>query len=444
MKQKYEVIIIGAGVVGTASMYALSRYSDFKNVLIIEKEKDVALLNSNSNNNSQTLHSGEIETNYSIEKTKETKENAKLVVSYANKELDEDERRNIIQKCQKMTLAVGDDEIDKLEKRYDSEFKDIFPYVKRLDKKEDIAKVEPNVVKGRDENEKLLALFTDNGYMVDYHNLSKSFIETALQRDSFKARFNEEVKEIKKTSQGYTVKTNKNEFLSDSVLVTAGAYSLFFAKKLGYGMNLGVLSVGGKFYYSKKVLNGKVYRVEREGIPFAAVHGDPDITDPNITRFGPTVNIYPELEKGNIYSMPDYFRSLNFNEDTAKSLENILFDKTISKIVKENLIYSIPFIGKISFTKNEVNKIVPSLKPEDLKLAENVGGIRPQIIDTKKKQLALGGTAIEGDGALFSVTPSPGATSCLKEAMDNCLYLADYNEKQFYLEKFKQDLDYKL
>ena len=238
MKQKYEVIIIGAGVVGTASMYALSRYSDFKNVLIIEKEKDVALLNSNSNNNSQTLHSGEIETNYSIEKTKETKENAKLVVSYANKELDEDERRNIIQKCQKMTLAVGDDEIDKLEKRYDSEFKDIFPYVKRLDKKEDIAKVEPNVVKGRDENEKLLALFTDNGYMVDYHNLSKSFIETALQRDSFKARFNEEVKEIKKTSQGYTVKTNKNEFLSDSVLVTAGAYSLFFAKKLGYGKNL--------------------------------------------------------------------------------------------------------------------------------------------------------------------------------------------------------------
>ena len=46
--------------------------------------------------------------------------NAKLVVSYANKELDEDERKNVIQKCQKMTLAVGDEEIDKLEKRYDS------------------------------------------------------------------------------------------------------------------------------------------------------------------------------------------------------------------------------------------------------------------------------------------------------------------------------------
>lgn len=70
MTKKYEIIIVGAGVVGTASMYALSRYSEFKDVLILEKEKDVALLNSNSNNNSQTLHSGEIETNYSIEKTK--------------------------------------------------------------------------------------------------------------------------------------------------------------------------------------------------------------------------------------------------------------------------------------------------------------------------------------------------------------------------------------
>ena len=88
MDKRYEVIIVGAGVVGTASMYVLSRYSSFKNVLILEKEKDVALLNSNSNNNSQTLHSGEIETNYSIEKTRETKENAHLVVKYSEKELE--------------------------------------------------------------------------------------------------------------------------------------------------------------------------------------------------------------------------------------------------------------------------------------------------------------------------------------------------------------------
>lgn len=444
MKDRYEIIIVGGGVVGTASMYALSRYSSFKDVLMLEKEKDVALLNSNSNNNSQTLHSGEIETNYSIEKTKETKENAQLVVKYAEKELSKEEKPNIIRKCQKMALAVGSDEAEKLEDRYNSEFKEIFPYVQKIEKKEELEKVEPNIVKGRNSDEKLLALFTENGYMVDYHNLSKSFIDTATSKEGYNIVLNTEVKNINKTPNGYEVSTKDKKFLADSVLITAGAYSLFFAKKLGYGMNMGVLSVGGKFYYSKKVLNGKVYRVEKEGIPFAAVHGDPDIANPNITRFGPTVNIYPELEKGNLKSIPDYINSLNLDMDTIESLEKILFDETISKIVRENFVYSIPVIGKISFTKNEVNKIVPSLKPEDLELAKNIGGIRPQIIDTKKKRLALGGTAIEGDGALFSVTPSPGATSCLKEAMDNCLYLADYNEKEFYLEKFKEDFDYKL
>ena len=444
MDKRYEVIIVGAGVVGTASMYALSRYSSFKNVLILEKEKDVALLNSNSNNNSQTLHSGEIETNYSIEKTRETKENAHLVVKYTEKELEPDERPNIIQRCQKMALAVGETEAEKLEKRYDSKFKEIFPYVKKIDKRGDLEKVEPNIIKGRDPKEKLLALFTEKGYMVDYHNLSKSFLDIATYKEGYNSDFNTQVKNIKKTSDGYTISTNRGTFFSDSILVTAGAYSLFFAKKLGYGKNLGILSVGGKFYYSKKVLNGKVYRVEREGIPFAAVHGDPDITNPDITRFGPTVNIYPELEKGNLKSIPDYLKSLNIDKDTLISLEKILFDETISKVVRENFIYSIPAFGKISFTKNEVNKIVPSLKPEDLRLAENIGGIRPQIIDTKNRKLALGGTAIEGDGAIFSVTPSPGATSCLKEAMDNCLFLADYNEKEFYQNKFKEDFDYKL
>ena len=444
MEKNYDVIIVGGGVVGTATMYAMSRYSNFKDVLLLEKEKDVALLNSNSNNNSQTLHSGEIETNYSIEKTKETKENAQLIVKYAEKELEPDERPNIIQQCQKMALAVGDEEVEKLEKRYDSDFKEIFPYVKKIDKKDELEKVEPNIIKGRDPNQKLLALFTENGYMVDYHNLSKSFLDKALLKEGYNALFQTEVKDIKKTPEGYIISAKNKKFTARSVLVTAGAYSLYFAKNLGYGMDFGVLSVGGKFYYSKKVLNGKVYRVEREGIPFAAVHGDPDITNPDITRFGPTVNIYPELEKGNLKSMPDYLKSLNLDLDTIESLEKILFDETISKIVRENFVYSIPSIGKIYFTRNEVNKIVPSLKPNDLKLAENVGGIRPQIIDTKKKQLALGGTAIEGDGALFSVTPSPGATSCLKEAMDNCLYLADYTENEFYLEDFKKYFEYKL
>ena len=441
--EEYDVIIVGGGIVGTASMYAISRYSNFRKVLMIEKENDVALLNSNSKNNSQTLHSGEIETNYSIEKTAETKEHASLVVKYANRELNSEEKIKTLQKCQKMALAVGSEEIEKLEKRYDSKFKELFPYVKKL-KRDELEKVEPNIIKGRNRDEKLLALFTEEGYMVNYNELANSFIKRALEKESYTLKLNEEVKKIGKPGGNFEVETNKKIYRSKLVLVAAGAYSLLFARRMGYAMKLGILSVWGKFFYSKKVLKGKVYRVEREGIPFAAVHGDPDITNDKITRFGPTVNIYPELEKGNWSSIPDYFRSMNIDMDTVKSMENILKDHEISKIVRENAVYSIPVIGKREFTKNEVNKIVPSLKPEDLKLARGIGGVRPQIVDTEKKNLALGGTAIKGDGIIFNVTPSPGATSCLKEAMDNALFLADYSDNEFDIGRFKKELDYRL
>ena len=280
--------------------------------------------------------------------------------------------------------------------------------------------------------------------MVNYNELANSFIKRALEKESYTLKLNEEVKKIGKPGGNFEVETNKKIYRSKLVLVAAGAYSLLFARRMGYAMKLGILSVGGKFFYSKKVLKGKVYRVEREGIPFAAVHGDPDITNDKITRFGPTVNIYPELEKGNWSSIPDYFRSMNIDMDTVKSMENILKDHEISKIVRENAVYSIPVIGKREFTKNEVNKIVPSLKPEDLKLARGIGGVRPQIVDTEKKNLALGGTAIKGDGIIFNVTPSPGATSCLKEAMDNALFLADYSDNEFDIGRFKKELDYRL
>jgi malate dehydrogenase (quinone) len=64
---KYDVLIVGGGVVGTALLYTLSKYTDIKNIGLIEKYSDLGLVNSASTKNSQTLHFGDIETNYSFE-----------------------------------------------------------------------------------------------------------------------------------------------------------------------------------------------------------------------------------------------------------------------------------------------------------------------------------------------------------------------------------------
>jgi len=69
----YDVLIVGGGVVGTALLYTLSKYTDIKKICLIEKYSDFGLVNSASYNNSQTLHFGDIETNYSIDKATSVK-----------------------------------------------------------------------------------------------------------------------------------------------------------------------------------------------------------------------------------------------------------------------------------------------------------------------------------------------------------------------------------
>ena len=78
----YDVIVIGGGVSGTALFYALSKYSTVKSIAIIEKYGSFGQVNSKWNNNSQTLHTGDIETNYSLEKASIVKPAALMVSKY--------------------------------------------------------------------------------------------------------------------------------------------------------------------------------------------------------------------------------------------------------------------------------------------------------------------------------------------------------------------------
>ena len=435
----YNVIVVGGGVSGSALFYELGRYTNIKSICLLEKYDSLSSLNSNGSANSQTIHCGDIETNYTLEKAKKVKKTAKMVEKYC---LNNGYENKVIFSHQKMALGVGYEEVTYIKNRY-KEFKSIYPYLE-LYTKEDLAIIEPAVIfdeDGKERPEDIVAMGARGEYTtVDFKALSDTFIDNTLKikdkiTDIF---FNNEVKEIQKIGSIYHIQTTMSQFTADFVVVDAGAHSLFLAHKMGHGLDFGCLPMAGSFYMSnRKILNGKVYMVQNPKLPFAALHGDPDILVNGFTRFGPTALMLPKLERFKPGTYIDFLKTLRLDANVFKIFYDLLKDSDIRNYVLKNFMFEVPLINKKLFIQ-DAKKIVPSLGVDDISYAKGFGGVRPQILDKKNQKLLLGEASINtGDGIIFNMTPSPGATSCLGNALRDvehiCEYLGyEFNKKLFY------------
>jgi len=439
----YDVIIVGGGVSGAALFYQLGRYTDVKKICLLEKYESLATLNSNGSANSQTIHCGDIETNYTLEKARKVKKTAKMVEKYC---LQHGYENSIMFSHQKMALGVGYEEVEYMLGRY-REFKELYPKMEVYDKAK-LARIEPSVIfdeNGKERPEEIVGVGSQGEYTtVDFKKLSTSFVDNTLKipdkiTDIF---FNNEVTQIQKLGSVYHVQTTMSQFTADFVVVDAGAHSLFLAHKMGYGLDYGCLPVAGSFYLStRKILNGKVYMVQNPKLPFAALHGDPDILVGGYTRFGPTALVLPKLERFKPGTYMDFFKTLRFDSNIVKIFMDLLSDSDIRNYILRNFMFEVPYVNKKLFVR-DARKIVPSLQESDITYAKGFGGVRPQILDKTNRKLMLGEASIhpEGEGLIFNMTPSPGATSCLGNAYRDVKIVSEYLGLQFDVERLKEEL----
>lgn len=431
--QMYDVVIVGGGVAGTALLYALANFTDLKRVALVEKYTQVASVNSKATNNSQTIHCGDIETNYSLEKALKVRRSAQMLVRYAS-HLPPVQREQVIYKFPKMVLGVGPEECEFLRQRYEV-FKPHFAGMQLLEK-DQIAAVEPNVVKvdGQDRPEELVAIAIAGEYTaVNYGKLAQSFIEQAqaVPDKTVDLKLGYPVQAIEPVGENYRVVTADAELKARFVVVSAGGHSLLFAHRMGIGLEYSCLPVAGNFYFTPQVLNGKVYTVQNDKLPFAAIHGDPDITMPGKTRFGPTALPLPLLERNNLQTVIDYLEVLKLDQTVVQVLWDLFKVQDIRNYIFKNMAFEMPVVNRRLFLK-DARKIVPSLQLADLEFAHGIGGVRPQLIDRTQRKLILGQAEVDpGDGIRFNVTPSPGATTCLGNAEQDVLRIQQHLGCQF-------------
>jgi malate dehydrogenase (quinone) len=213
------------------------------------------------------------------------------------------------------------------------------------------------------------------------------------------------------------------------------------AKSLGYGKNLALLSMAGSFYTAPKVLNGKVYTIQAPKLPFAAIHGDPEVHSEQVTRFGPTAKPIFELERHNMSTFSEYWKTFGLGLRPILSLLNIISDRILFSYIFKNFLYDLPVMGKRLFIK-EVRKIVPSLKLNELQYAKGIGGTRPQIVNNTTRKLEMGEAKLSGEKIIFNITPSPGASTCLGNAYSDTSRIIEFldNKFKFNKEAFEKDL----
>lgn len=259
LPQEADVVIIGGGITGSALLYELAEFTDLDKIVLLERRNEFAKVASRPNNNSQTIHCGDIETNYTPEKAASVLRLANMLRNFATK-LPPHMRDKAVAKMQKMAIGVGEIECDTMEKRFHA-FKPYFPKLELLDIGQ-IAKFEPAVAYSNPttktfRKEPVVANFTGNDHSaVNYCYLAQSFINLAEAQHGkrqIRALTDCTMYDIQPADNGYIVFTTRGNIKAKFVVVSACGHSLLAAHRLGYARHFSCLPVAGSFYFGPRV-----------------------------------------------------------------------------------------------------------------------------------------------------------------------------------------------
>ena len=204
---KYDVVVIGGGVIGCAVARELSRYQ--VKACVVEREEDVC--SGTSKANSAIVHGGfdaepgSLKAKFNILGSQRMEE--------LSKELDFDYKRN-----GSLVLCFAEEDKPALEALYEKGVKNGVKGMSIISGDE-VRKREPNI-----EDTVVAALDVPSGGIVCPFGLTIALAENACD-NGVEFQFLTEVETIEKEAEGYVLKTSKGEIHTACVVNAAGVYS---------------------------------------------------------------------------------------------------------------------------------------------------------------------------------------------------------------------------
>jgi L-2-hydroxyglutarate oxidase LhgO len=269
MNEKADYLIIGAGIIGLAIVRELKSRFPVAEIVVIEKEPDVAY--HSSGRNSGVLHAGFYYTADSL-KAKFTRD--------GNIQLKEYVKKNglKINECRKVVVATNESEIDgiyELEKRGRKNGVDV-----KVISEQELKDIDPNAKTTR------VALYSPDTATVDPTEVN-IFLRKELQSAGVKFHFS---RAYRRKVDASTIETTEGlQISANRIINAAGLYADKIAKDFGFSQNYTIIPFKGiylKYTKQDKPVKTNIYPVPNLKNPFLGVHYT--VTVDGIIKIGPT------------------------------------------------------------------------------------------------------------------------------------------------------------
>lgn len=396
IKKCFDIVIIGGGMVGLSIAHQIIERGLFKEILIVEKEKDIGL--HGSGRNSGVLHAGIYYEPNTIK--------AKVCVSGAKRLKDWIKEKKIpINNCGKVVIPQRfdlDKKLNLLEERGkkngakveildENNLKDIAPYARSAS--------------GR-------GLWSPNTSVV---NPSKVMQE--LKKDLIKKGvifYMDEMNWFKKKSDRQITLTHGETINYAWLINCAGLNADKIAHNFGIGLNYRLMPFKGIYWQIKKnspiKLNTNIYPVPDLNVPFLGIHFTPNADNDPTVSIGPTA--IPALGREN-YRLLQKLEPL----EALSNLKEIFFQYLSNSGGFRNYASEQLFLSLPPLLLKSAQELVPSITSNDIEKSKKVG-IRAQLYNNDKKSL-------ENDFICMNGSSSTHVLNAISPAFTASFSLAD-------------------
>jgi len=384
--QRYDVIVIGAGIVGLATALQLLEKNPKLKVCILEKENEIA--QHQTGHNSGVIHSGIYYKPGSL-KAENCIQGYDLLVNFAKK-------YNIpFELCGKVIVATKEEELAALENIYKRGVGNGLVGIKKLSA-EQTKEYEPHV-------KAVAGVFVPQTGIIDYTAVSKQYLKL-IELGGGELKTGEKVLGIKETPDTIYVNTSNFNLSTKQLVNCSGLYADKIAQMTGQANDMSIIPFRGEYFFIKPekeyLIKTLVYPVPNPEFPFLGVH---------FTRM-----IHGGLEAGPNAVLAFKREGYKKSDFDWKEFMDILkfpgFYKIIFKYWKEGLEEIYRSMSKSAFTQ-ALQNLVPEINEDDL--IPGGAGVRAQACSSEGK--LLDDFLILEKPGIINVcnAPSPAATASL-------------------------------